>query len=536
MALTRTTLHGCVALCVMVCGAQTLHALPRDANGWTIFTPSTDTVKIYVSSSVGDDAFNGLMPDPDGAGGGPKRTVAEGLKLLRPQQPDWLLLRRGDTWTDPGSLNVPRKLDKSLGFDIGGGRAANEPQIVAAYGSSPERPLLRTSTPVVNIVGNGVTRFVAWVGLHCYAFTRDPASPDFATTLSATGYVIPRHNPNGFRILGHASGWTGDFLIEDCVIDFFDGGITCQTNMRNMAVRRCIITNSYNGQFPDSNNGYPDRSQGIFCIDTLGLLVEECLLYHNGWNATMGYGMSIYSHNMYLSTDINPCRVIGNIACGAGSNGGQMRAGGIADNNLFLRNPIGLFLSGDPNGAEEGINTCINNVFVEANDIVNNQGEVARRGVGLDIKRKPLGFYKGNICLDRLSARQQAGIRCTEDPITTAPPILVTGNIVRNWNNASGQGIEVPPELVNDFILTGNVVDGKDQAGNPVVFPDPNRNMDTYMNHLGIGGGWEEFIRRAAARPWGQWPREFSADGFNDYIREGFGMDQKTAASYVLIH
>jgi hypothetical protein len=31
-----------------------------DANGWTVFTPSADTHKIYVSNSIGSDANDGL--------------------------------------------------------------------------------------------------------------------------------------------------------------------------------------------------------------------------------------------------------------------------------------------------------------------------------------------------------------------------------------------------------------------------------------------------------------------------------------------
>ena len=60
------------------------------ADGWTEITPSDDSLVVYVSSSLGDDANDGLSPEA------PKRTIAQAKTLLRHQRPDWLLLRRGD--------------------------------------------------------------------------------------------------------------------------------------------------------------------------------------------------------------------------------------------------------------------------------------------------------------------------------------------------------------------------------------------------------------------------------------------------------
>ncbi len=62
------------------------------AAGWSAFAPSTDTRIVFVSSSQGDDALTGLSADA------PKRTLAAGKAQLRHGFPDWLLLRRGDTW------------------------------------------------------------------------------------------------------------------------------------------------------------------------------------------------------------------------------------------------------------------------------------------------------------------------------------------------------------------------------------------------------------------------------------------------------
>src|SRR5262249_37644605 len=107
------------------------------AAGWTEFSPSVDTRIVYVSSSTGDDANNGLSHTK------PKRTIAAGKALLRDGFPDWLLLKRGDAWGE--SLDT----DQEFGLE---GRSLTERMLVSAYGAG-ERPLLRTG------IGNGVDSY-----------------------------------------------------------------------------------------------------------------------------------------------------------------------------------------------------------------------------------------------------------------------------------------------------------------------------------------------------------------------------------------
>src|SRR5690606_16339245 len=69
-------------------------AVYQDASGWTVVEPSVDTRTIYVSSSAGDDSNDGLSAATA------KRTIHAAKSLLRDGSPDWLLLKRGDTFTD----------------------------------------------------------------------------------------------------------------------------------------------------------------------------------------------------------------------------------------------------------------------------------------------------------------------------------------------------------------------------------------------------------------------------------------------------
>ena len=93
---------------------------PEDAGGPASFgaaLPSPDTKFVYVSSSIGDDANDGRSPRT------PKATLEAATGLLRDGSPDWLLLRRGDTWNE------------GIGSLLPSGESVADPLIVAPFGS-----------------------------------------------------------------------------------------------------------------------------------------------------------------------------------------------------------------------------------------------------------------------------------------------------------------------------------------------------------------------------------------------------------------
>jgi hypothetical protein len=104
-------------------------------NGWTKFTASPDTQKVYVSSTSGNDQNDGLSPAT------PKRTLAAGVALMRHGYPDWLLLERGDVWHE--SLGQWRKSGRSQSEQ----RArCSRPARRAASGPTAATPRRRRST------------------------------------------------------------------------------------------------------------------------------------------------------------------------------------------------------------------------------------------------------------------------------------------------------------------------------------------------------------------------------------------------------
>src|SRR4051812_3980961 len=73
-----------------------LLSVSQDSNGWTVVTPSADTRIIYVSSSQGNDANDGLSAAT------PVKTLVRGTAIMRTRTgfPDWLLLKRGDVFKE----------------------------------------------------------------------------------------------------------------------------------------------------------------------------------------------------------------------------------------------------------------------------------------------------------------------------------------------------------------------------------------------------------------------------------------------------
>jgi hypothetical protein len=108
-------------------GATALFLIGASASAEPSVRP--DSRLIYVSASSGDDANSGLSP------ASPKKSLAGGVSLLRDGYPDWLFLRRGDTWAEGFKP-----------FDFTG-RSANEPIVITAYGPGDASPVVLPNDP-----------------------------------------------------------------------------------------------------------------------------------------------------------------------------------------------------------------------------------------------------------------------------------------------------------------------------------------------------------------------------------------------------
>ncbi len=454
--------------------AQTVRSGPGlDLNGWTVFTPSTDTRIIYVSNGSGNDTNDGRSERT------PVKTIAKGLSLLRNGYPDWLLLKKGDTWTN-----------EVFGWIRQSGRSARNPILISSYGKG-SRPLIKTrfngAEPAIGSSG-GVNRggdFLALVGIEFYAHTRDPGSSDFITS----GI---EHNVNGSgAFFLNPSTW---LLVEDCKFSFYTTNLVFEGGAAQyVAIRRNIIVDAY------STNSH---SSGLFANNVISMLLEENVLDHNGWNDSVNGALAtIFNHNIYLqSAAYDPKSVSGpailkdNIIANASSHGAQLRAGGTVAGNLFVHNPLGLLVL--------PASTVNDNVFISGNDIAAS----LPRGFGIEVNSGtgPNQIMNNILAHENSSRPYGHGIILG---VGTAQ-IAVRNNIIYQWDDPiddKGAGNITAP---NDINMSG--------------YRDPMRTVETYNASLGGAPTLADFLQEARKQSKDNWRLQYTANSVNKYIWAGF--------------
>lgn len=507
------------------------------ASGWSDFVPSPDSRIIYVSSSRGNDNNSGLSPQE------PVRTINAGYQKLRNGFPDWMLLRRGDTWVNEGfGSNVWNK----------GGRSDEEPMRLAAYGSSPDRPRLLVSGD--GFICHHNRSNVAITGIH---------------------FESSNGGNDGFRIImGYGENW----LIEDCKIEGFQNNMNLQGfgtpgEIHNMRIRRCVVV--------DAASTGSGHSQGIFAHNIKGLLIEECVIDHNGWSQNTnpnaaGYP-TVFNHNMYITTYTTDAVVRRNIVSNASSHGVQLRCGGELRGNVFSRNPLAILLGGgDPNPDTHtyGVTGVVhNNVVLEGRDI----NSSTPRGFGIDLSNIGSASVRNNIIANVLNANQVRPLTFIGAGYGSGVGVqntTVRDNIIYNWRGTvhfsgsnlanitfNNNDVQVPN---NDWIaehnnsgtisalsangnrwhtnasnhqwvlIAGNwhslanwksMIGDSSSTATQVNYPDPARTLGTYNAVLGGANSHDAFMAEARQQSRSNWRREYTANAVRAYIREGFGMD-----------
>jgi hypothetical protein len=478
--------------------AQAQTAPHLDANGWTVFTPSRDTRMIYVSSSTGNDSNSGLSKSR------PIKSLRKGVSLLRNRYPDWLLLKKGDTWTSEGFGQIKVS-----------GRSATEPMLISSYGTGA-RPRIETNFHYgINSMGGAGGREggdrVAIAGLEFYQYRRDPVG-----------------NPNDFDI--NVAGkplinflnpitW---LLIENCKFSFSnDALIITPLTAKNVTLRRNIVVDGW-GLFPQG-------AQGILAQNIKsGFLIEENVFDHNGWNADTGDSRSNQTnrnHNMYLAADNGPITVRGNISANSSLNGIMDRAGGTVQDNLLLRNPIGIAVG----SKYSDLTTVDRNVIMYGTDVVDSPlvTQVLGWGISVDTTGTRGGEKLSNIGpiavtnniiaheISNGSSGSGIGIGRLQTQVTVA------NNIIVDWITSSNMGVR---DLNGTNTLTNNTyVAGSDLSGHG--WPDPSRTIETYdRDILGGPGTLDHFLSLARQQSKDHWNPALTAHAVNNYIRAGFGI------------
>jgi hypothetical protein len=517
-------------LCVLL--AHVAGAFTVGPDGWTVLQPSADSRIVHVSSSDGADANDGLSPAT------PVQTIAEGMRRLRDGYPDHLLLKRGDTWHE------------AFGFWSKSGRSAGEPMVVGSYGASSARPrVIANNEPALRGLDKRIAYF-AFTGMHLQVENR-PASL----------------GPTGIRWLAP----TDQFLIEDCLIEGFSTNVVVQGYfgaIENFQIRRCVVIDAFDTTA---------LSQGMYCENVDGILIEECVFDYNGWKEGV-YAQTMLNHNVYIHAESKNLIARGNIFSRSSSHGLQARPGGIVENNLFVRCPVSCsygYVLGGSDPTVGGVGGVVRgNVMLEGNDIGDKPrgigiqvGNIAE-AVGLELSgnyfvrndsSEPFGaaielqsgnglgihntLIAGNVCYGYNAGLNAEGV--TEKYSTTEirenyfipldsysftahhryalhpERVAYAGNVynsprsTNSWFRANSVLYSFPGWQGLSLDETGVAGEGD--------FPDSSRSLQSYSALQGFPGTVAGFLSEARKQSRQHWRPQCSAGPVIEYIRVGFG-------------
>lgn len=455
--------------------AMASHGEISSTTGFTLIKASADTKKIYVSSSSGNNSNNCLTPET------PCQTIGAGLAKMRNGYPDHLYLKRGDVWRDQRMQNLHS------------GRSESEPAVISYYGTSGARPKIENSATALHIFKGKMTNF-HFIGLEFAAYKMDPKNPDFTGAAPANVVLL---------------GGNENVLFEDVKFNLTEVVVQIWNNEppKNIQFRRNIWNGSYyNTSSLDRNK----RPSNLYADGVDGLLIEENVFDHGGWHRTIANaGANMFNHNIYIQYTTKAHNLIlrNNIITRGSSHGAQLRPGGLAENNFFGRNAVGLII-GKP--AVEGVRAhAINNVVSEGHSMV--KGDKACTGSGL--------------CT--------AAVWGIEFNLSGTADYQAHGNIVSKLAHNDTAWTKKYPILVRQALAGMNGANLKssnniawkwdsDTQGTDKNYPAPGRSLGGYYKSIGGTNDFDGFMNVVLNRSPGTWNKKYTAAAINDYIRAGF--------------
>ncbi len=547
--------------------AQPQKFLPEDDTGWSILTPSPESRILYVSSSEGDDesakyynyedAEIGENPEMPVGNVLAYSTIAAAVNNSRQDQPDWILLKRGDVWYEPLKLK--------------NGPSPAAPFVVGSYGEGNERPLLKTGEQTgVNQCCHAYHN-IAINGIHFYAHTRDPNSLEYAGPEGNTGF--------NFYVNEDEEG--KNVLIEDCLFRFYTNNVVQGPGIiTNIIIRRNLFLDNY------SHNSH---SQGMYTNNIQSMLLEENFFDHNGWliqsinsdNIQDSGQATIYNHNTYFANGHN-ISFISNVFLRASSIGTKWTANDgeastsniILDNNLYVEGEIGISMGGNQSEPPHRFKNirAANNVmldigrgrptnrslgwYLEINDwdgglisrnlfihqrtaevtnvyALNLIGETRDVSIlenviyGLNsngyLIRIAEGSTKANISLQNNAIQSPSGnVRLVQTDSDISNYVFVANQyysdrVENQWFNLGG----------NSLNLNGWIEETSEANSSniPINYPEPNRTIESYMENQGKEASFSAFITEIRSQSKYNWKPQYTAIAVNNYLREGFDLE-----------
>lgn len=550
---------------------------PQDAAGWTILTPAAGSRLIYVDSVGGNDSTGVVYASGDPAiGANPQapvagvlafRTLAAAADRTRQDQPDWLLLKAGGVWTE--SLSIKR------------GRSPAERAVVAPYGVGP-RPELRTGT-ARGISSNQVTNLIV-SGIRFWAHTRDSDGPHFTGYAGSSAFNLFGRLPTDPRQVRDILIEDCVFRAYSNMVLTGSASSSGNAPITRFVMRRSIVSGNYSEEAHAQGLYHTGSGQPL----QPSVLLQENLFDHNGWriqsilgnNAKAGGQATMFNHNTYF-TSAQGVIFQRNLFLRASSIGNKWTAfaegdarGIVIDDNLYAEGEIGISIGGnDPGGPLRFEDIVIrNNVLV---DLGRTRPTNRSLSWGIDAQD-----WKSGVIQNNLVAHQRTPIGNTWAlkiyAADAARDIRVTGNVFANLHASNSQAVVALNNGANvdNALFDNNIIHSP--SANPAIslipggytfagtnryhstapaanrfringtpmglaawvtatgdtgaidagtaFPDPTRDLEGYITHLGLGSDFDDFIAAVYGQSRANWNPALTAGEINAWLRGGFGL------------
>jgi hypothetical protein len=429
---------------------------------WTQLNPSADSKIIYVSNAA-TSSGTGLTANS------PKK-LNDALAMIRSGFPDWLMLKRGETY--PGIPNWNKS-----------GRSASERIVITSYGTGA-RPVLKAS--------GGDSGAFGWIN----------------KTYNHLAIVdVELRGPATFTL--DLLGGGSNILFEGVLIS--GGGYANRVQgynarFKNLEIKRSVIADNRGGS----------HSQGLYIESTDGITLEENVIDNNGWTNEGAYwwAQGVYIHGSCGRENVV---VKHNIFSNNAHAGIQVRTGGQVYGNLGFNNAVhfgmGTVDPDDPagNSATPRVTGSIShNVAIASHNLVASQGP---RGIGFMMERAQSVSFVENI-----ATQVGAGTAPIFAYFSDSKDIAMGSSIGYNWSS----------DIAKDTKSVGISSSGVDlryanQSSIPPAYPFAKRDLGSYAATLGLSNSSAAFIQRARLNSKENWDDRFTAKGAVSYLRGAFG-------------
>ncbi|THD15055.1 hypothetical protein B1808_01245 [Pseudofulvimonas gallinarii] len=563
---------------------------PQDSQGWSILTPSTDSRLVYVDSTGGNDG-NGQVYSPSSPQIGPDptrpvgqvqafRTLSAAAQHLRDREPDWLLLRAGRVWQE--SLPTRR------------GRSPSERMVATSWGEGP-RPELRTGAQRGITARNPENQAI--IGLRFWAHTRDPEGPHFTDYAGSTGFDFITSAPGNANQVRDVL--IEDCFFRSYTNNVLTGGAGREPIVR-FVLRRSIVSRNFKHTDGHSQGLYhAGGSHEGNTVATI-LLQENLFDHNGwriqsiNANNQIDHGQAtIFNHNTYFS---EPRNVLfqRNMFLRASSIGTKWTGGPTPDyvatnivleDNLYAEGEIGISMGGNTAGPRRFKDIHIHdNVFT---DIGRSRPTNRSLSWGIEAIDWESGTIQRNLLIHQRTPITNTWAIQVRSPDETGT-ILIQDNVMANIRAGTGGGIVQLQHgsVIDDVLFQGNTVQtptssavvsltpGGYSFSGPnryhtaaaadrvfringtntslaqwitatgdtgattaaIEFPAPQRDLETYVEHVGMGSGFDDFLAAIYGQSRANWNPALTAGVINDWLRGGFGMPPAGAGDRIFAH